>query len=242
MRAVIAFLLLLAILGCRPPALRPHLPPAPTISLHSDVSPYATREGATVTLHPSGLQFSVPENWLEWHLEFGNNLHLTSSELNRVGHGAGEWDDEFARVCNATFPFDRCAAHVGSSGWGEHGFSFGDVQVRVYDLQTPLAAIIENIEQLDLDELGRIIDGAIGMRQGDNDSWRRFVYWYNRFYYDYGATAYVDIRLKEFDERTIAFVFMYTDRDSRGDREQVIADILGSVEMMRGEENDAIRN
>lgn len=41
--------------------------------------------------------------------------------------------------------------------------------------------------------------------------WQRILFTFDRFYHDYGATAYVDLRLHRFDERTIVFVFMYTD-------------------------------
>ena len=50
---------------------------------------------------------------------------------------------------------------------------------------------------------------------------------YDRFYHDYGATAHVDTRLKQFGRETMAFVFMYTDRH---DQERVIADVLDSIE------------
>jgi hypothetical protein len=151
---------------------------------------------------------------------------LTAEQLDRVGNGAGEWDDEYARVCNAIFPFDRCAAHVGEEGWGKEGVSYGDLQVRVYDLESPLEAVEEDIARKSTDDIGQLICGTVQVQKGDEHGWRQTVFSYGRFYYDYGATAYVDIRLKQVDKKTIAFVFMYTDYQQQ---EKVINDILHSL-------------
>ena len=157
---------------------------------------------------------------------------LRQDELDRVGHGAGEWDDEYARVCNAIFPFNRCATHVGEEGWGKEGVGYGDLQVRVYDLESPLKAIEENIDRLSTTELGRLINGTIKVRHGDADGWRQTVLSYGRFYYDYGDTACVDIRLKQVENRTIAFIFMHTDDEWKN---KTVADMLRSFD--RGSSN-----
>ena len=87
------------------------------------------------------------------------------------------------------------------------------MQVRVYDLESPLETIEENIACLSTAEIGRLISGKVRVRHGDQDGWRQTVFSYGRFYYDYGATAYVDVRLKQIDKGTIAFVFMTTDHE-----------------------------
>jgi hypothetical protein len=205
-------------------SLRPQLPRAPAINPHTSKSPFATRDGVTITLQPSGLQFDVPQDWVDWYNEFGNNFHLTGEELDRVGHGAGEWDDEYARVCNAILPFDRCAAHVGGEGWGKAGVSYADLQVRVYDLESPLETIEEGIAGQSTAEIERLIAGHVRVQRHDKDGWRQTVFSYGRFYYDYMDTAYVDIRLKRVEKGTIAFVFMHTSGDYKA-----IADILRTL-------------
>jgi hypothetical protein len=151
---------------------------------------------------------------------------LKAEQLDRVGNGAGEWEDEYARVCNAIFPFDRCAGHVGQAGWGNKGAGYGDLQVRVYDLESPLKTVEEDIARKSTDEIGQLISGTVRVQKGDEHGWRRTVFSYGRFYYDYGATAYVDIRLKQVDRKTIGFVFMYTGYQSQ---DKVINDILHSL-------------
>jgi hypothetical protein len=224
MRHAIILISLFLALGCGPSSRTPQLPPAPPINSHTAKSPFATREGTTIVLQPSGFRFAIAQDWVNWYDQFGNNLHLTAKELDRVGHGAGEWDDEYARVCNAIFPFDRCAAHIGSEGWGKEGVSYTDLQVRVYDLESPLKEIEANMAQKSPAEIGLLIGGFVQVQKGENDGWPQTILSYGRFYYDYGDTAHVDIRLKQFGKKTIAFVFMYTDY-----QEKVITDMLHSV-------------
>jgi hypothetical protein len=231
MRYAILLLLTLAA-GCGAFSRQPQLPPAPTIKPHTANSPFATRQGTTIVLRPSGLQFAVPKDWIDWYDQFGNNLHLTGKELDQVGQGAGEWDDEYARVCNAVLPFDRCAAHVGGEGWGKNAVSYSDLQGRVYDLEEPVKKVEEGIAGQTPDKLGQLIGGSVQVQQSDKDGWRRIVFTYGRFYHDYGATAHVDIRLKQVAGHVIAFVFMYTDYQSH---ERTIADMLESVETSKKE-------
>lgn len=177
-------------------------------------------------LHPSGLQFDVPKTWVDRYSESGNNLHLTGKELDEVGHGAREWDDEYARVCNAVLPFDRCAAHVGGEGWGEAATSYGDLQVRVYDLEVPVKKVEDGIVGHNSDKIGQLIGGSVQIQRSNNDGWHQIIFSYGRIYYDYGETAHVDIRLTQIDAQSVAFVFMYTDYRSQ---ERTIADMLQSL-------------
>src|SRR5690606_35914401 len=38
--------------------------------------PSSTRDGTTVAMVGGGPRFEIPAAWLEWHEQFGNNLHL----------------------------------------------------------------------------------------------------------------------------------------------------------------------
>ena len=51
---------------------------------------------------------------------------------------------------------------------------------------------------------------------------------YARHHFDYEATAYFDVRIRQFGSRRLVFVFMYTDR--LGDPGP-IAGILGSIKL-----------
>ncbi len=197
--------------------------PQGTTSEQGDVSrPFASRDRAAITLHPSKLNFKIPAVWVNWYNEHKNNLYLARAELEPIRQPErDEWDVEFARICNAALPFDRCAAHVGSEGWGNEGRFFNDFQVRVYDLPDS----IKDVE-------ARIVKQAPAeacshdMRVGTHGSWRRILVSYERFHFDYGTTAHIDFRLRSFGARTLAFAFMYTDAHTTFED---VAEIMDSV-------------
>jgi hypothetical protein len=60
--------------------------------------PNATLEGRTILLHPSEATFLIPQDWVEWHDLYRNNLHLSHKQLDGVALGAGNWHTEFANV------------------------------------------------------------------------------------------------------------------------------------------------
>lgn len=186
--------------------------------------PSATRTGTTIILAPSGASFSIPADWVEWHDQFRNNFHLTHEQLDAVEHVQGEWDTEYAGICNAIFPFDRCCAHVGREGWGRDSVSFADLQLRVYELPDDVAAIRARIENEGSREVEAITGAPVDLQHDETGLWTRSVFTYDRFYIDYGATAHVEIRVRRFEDRTIAFVFMYTDYQSQADLIESILD------------------
>jgi hypothetical protein len=160
---------------------------------------------------------------VDWHLKFGNNFHLTHKQLDAVAKGAGEWDTEYASVCNAALPFDRCAAHVGGEGWGK-AVSFADLQVRVYDLAEAPAAVEERIKREGVADIERF-SGRLPALEGETDGpWRRTRLSYEVFYGDYGGTAHVDFRVGRCGDRTFVFVFMYADYNPKQKTIKVILD------------------
>ena len=71
---------------------------------------YATRVGDIVTLHPVPVSFRMPREWLDWEMQFHNNVHLSRTELSTVEHGKWEWNTEYAAVVNSALAFEDCAA------------------------------------------------------------------------------------------------------------------------------------
>lgn len=105
---VIAFVLLMFSFGCQQ-----------QLRQQASGARYASRQDRTIILHPSGAHFDIPPRWIDWFMEFHNNLHLTRSELARAQKGEGEWDTEYAAVVNSLLPFDSCLAHLGGEGWAK---------------------------------------------------------------------------------------------------------------------------
>jgi RNA polymerase sigma factor (sigma-70 family) len=171
---------------------------------------FATRKGNTVTLHPETATFRLTDAMVNWFTSFKNNLHLSRAELTKVENGTGNWDTEYGLVCNAALPFARCCAHVGDEGWGKDAVSYGDLQVRVYVLDQPLDRVQRQIEERAAAKVKETTKQAAKMSKDDDASWKQRKFSYERWYRDYGATAYVDFRARPFDGHTVVFAFMYT--------------------------------
>lgn len=214
---------------------RPPLPPAKVIQrepwfTQEDASkrPFASRAGTTITLLPSKVSFQVPESWLEWHDQFGNNFHLARNQIDAIARGDGDWDTEFASVCNATLPFDRCSAHVGSEGWGGQSVAFSDLQVRVYELDETVEAVERRITAKGTADIKRFSGRTPAMKQTLDVPWRQTVLSFRCSYGDYGGTAHVDFRLRKLERSTCVFVFMYTNYQAQ---EPDVASILNSFKL-----------
>jgi hypothetical protein len=147
---------------------------------------------------------------MTWFAGFKNNLHLTREELAKVETGAGDWDTEYGLVCNAVLPFSRCCAHVGEDGWGKESVSYADLQVRIYVLEQNLDELKKRIEERGAARVKEITHKAPKITTDASAPWKRWNLAYERWYQDYGATANVDFRARQFDGHTVVFVFLYT--------------------------------
>jgi hypothetical protein len=185
-------------------------------------APFCSRVDATVTLHPRGFTFRVPSDWVRWHSLNQNNMHLSREQLATVEKPEqDEWDSEFARACNAALPFNRCAAHIGSEGWGPEARFYSDLQLRIYDL----ADAPEDLEERIVRAASLVVRPERVLRE-DDGAWRRILIAYTRLHFDYEATAYLDFRLKRVLHQRLIFVFMYTDAL---ERPEAIPEILSSL-------------
>lgn len=167
--------------------------------------PSSTRKGTLVTTVGPGPGFALPQAFVDWHSEFGNNLHLTRAELQAVRFGIGEWDAEYAEVLADVLDFDRCAAHVGGEGWGAEAGSYGDLQVRVYVIGEAPAEFVARVETTTWGKIEptlEIVEGA---------PWTRVVLNYYNLYGDYGGDAFVDLRLRRFAGATVVLAGMHAD-------------------------------
>ena len=189
------------------------------------VRPSAVRDGALIKLLPSGATLKVPSDWVEWNRKFGNNFHLTHQQLDAVAMGAGDWDTEYASVCNAVLPFDGCAAHLGDDGWGEKGVSYADLQVRVYQLDDAPETVERWIETDGKADIWRFSRASPVLERDGKSLWRRTMLSFWVSYGDYGGKANVDFRARRFGDQTFVFVFMYSDFQSQ---DEAITGILES--------------
>ena len=158
-----------------------------------------------------------------WYSRYGNNMHFSRQQLKSVELPKNdEWDTEFARACNGSLPFDRCASHLGSEGWGDDARFYNDLQVRVYDLLDDL----RDVEKRLVKNTSSVVKSD-RVQVENNGAWRRVLIVYNRQHFDYNATAYIDFRFRRVRGRVILFVFMYT---SGLENDGAIRSILNSLE------------
>jgi hypothetical protein len=170
-----------------------------------------------------GVEFQLPDKWLDWFREFGDNIHLTHSELESVARGEGEWDAGYASVCNAVLPFERCVAHVGDSGWGASGVSYVGLQMRVYQVPYSPGDTLRRVKEVGAADIKRFSGTepeieTIHRAHGWSTSALRYPNWCG----DYGGIANVDFRVADFDGQTVIVVFMYTSQSRLLDTRDII--------------------
>ncbi len=184
--------------------------------------PWATRAGATITVHPSGASFAVPPAWVKSHEEQGNHFHLRHAELDRAERGHSEWQVTLAAVANDALPFRACAAHVGGGKWSPYGS--GGLQVRLYELAEPAEAIERRVGAA-FAGVRSDQDVPRGLERDAGGPWRRTAVSFFRWHFDYGAIGHVDCRVRRCGERTYVFAFLYTGREAQ---QETVEGILAS--------------
>jgi hypothetical protein len=184
------------------------------------VEPYSTRDGPIVTLHPSGISFRVPQQWLEWNDQFHNNFHLSRDELQKVKNASGEWDTEYADVVNSALAFEDCAAHVGGEGWGKEGSSVADVQMRAYVTALREGEVLSRIHGPALSTAHQVayispsskllgeLAPSVEMKEQTESSWKEIVLQHPLWFGDYGGTARIRFYITSIRRNTLVLVFM----------------------------------
>lgn len=188
---------------------------------------YAKLLDHTVELQPSKAAFAIPQRWIDlYHNEHLTNLHLDREQLEKVRYaGNAEWDSVYAKIVDAVVPFDNCAFHGGSDGWGNKSSLYTDLQMRVYVGEWPVADIYRTVEVKAVAVAKAICKDSTSqppvasgpeellkdsLRRDRIGDWDRLRVALPLFYYDYGGIANVDFYVRSFGHDTVVFVFMYS--------------------------------
>lgn len=175
---------------------------------------FSDRQETTITIHPGGAMFMIPDAWLTSFQSYHNNLNLTREELAKVKDGMGEWDTQYGGIANAILPFDRCAFHGGGEGWGSNGATFGDLQMRVYVGDWSLPAISDRVSSAGLSLVKRLPNLARrsepAYQKRTAGPWQVDSLTFSMVFIDYGATAMMDYYSQKRQDSTLTLVFMYT--------------------------------
>lgn len=213
------FLILALILGCgRSEREFDSTPPWKSDTAHGAPF-YAELEGEVIVLLPVRATLSVPEQWITRHLEGEATLHLSRRAIDLTAEQEGAFNKEYMSICNALFPIDRCALHAGDSK------SFQSPQIRVYVLDQSVEDVEKLIARKAAQEVTRITGHDPEVRSSATDDWRQYAVSFFRFQVDFGRTATIDVRFREYNSKTVAFVCMY---DDDATHEETIARILAS--------------
>ncbi len=191
------------------------------VDILDPIAGIAARSGEDeVQIRPTGLTFSIPDDWLRWNSQHGNNIHLSRLDLAAVRDATGGWDREYAIFLNAALPFDACVAHLGAEGWGEHSASSGDLQLRVYLFGDHPDTVRDALTKTAEKRPGDLFKITGGDQNGNSFAVDTSVYrglprvkisW-NTSQGDSGGGALVDARLMDLGNKTAVFCFMYKEK------------------------------
>ncbi len=183
-------------------------------------SPYSTIDVNKITIKPFEASFDIPEKWLEYTRE--KNIFLNCSEMDKIDFEYGiNFNEEDGQVMDAVIPFEYCAAHFGSKGWGISNVDH--LQGRVYVTNLTVDEVSKKIEKDGLNKATRIFERASLKNSSKYNDWQ------------YKSLDILDapthaLNNKEicfyyraFNNRTVVFTFLY-----KGGYENEINFILNS--------------
>lgn len=192
--------------------------------------PTAELKGRAIHLGSVDATFDIPEEWISWHEEFHNNIHLSPTEIARVRSASGEWDKEYSQIANSIIPFEKCILHAGGDGWGENAASYQDVQMRVYLLDESPAQVVERLTKIGPTDAMKFSD-KVSLARSKHNNWLRTILSYPLWYGDYGGTAHIDVFATKCAAKTVVLVFMYCDNPGAPARQ--VQDIVQSFKCKR---------
>jgi len=193
-------------------------------------APSATIMDARVRLLPSDATFRVPDHVRTGPQTKQFSVYTTPADLARITRTPGnEWDGPYNAIANAAVPPDACVIHIGTEPFGSAGGSSGDLQFRVCVADGPARPILDRILNAGLrqaKDVDRSTD-ATATLPGSAAPWTLARIAYSMRRADYSAPARLDFYAREFDQKTVVFVFMYSPT-AVSQWEPAIAQILAS--------------
>jgi len=181
---------------------------------------FATRQGMSISIQPSGASFEIPIDWA---------ARTQVAELKEVRRWDGEWKTEYTKVVNAALPFSHCSVQAGHWDWRVSTFS--GVTVRGYVLNRRAGDIQEQISAKGLRAAQALPHSTIqngSLTETDTEQWHRSLIKYDAWYYDYGGRANVDFYVTERNGTAIVLVFMYVEMDDATETMATVQQILKS--------------
>jgi hypothetical protein len=186
---------------------------------------FSSFDGAKVRLFPSKISFAIPRDWLEMSSTGGRNVYVSPADLESVSIGANLLSKEYASICNAVFPYDRCATSAGRWKWDYHF----EIHLRVYDIAGEQNEVMEKIESKAPKEMVRVTGMQALATKLPRGDWNRILItgsWRNDE--DPPGPLYFDCYARPHAKHTIIFALMYM--GSTDSNAGIIDEILRSTD------------
>lgn len=174
-------------------------------------SPTASLVGNKVTVEPYGATFEFPLAWLseeEKHrnpVGYRENLYISWKELDQM-HVINGDNAADAQIMNAILPFELCAVHVGSKGWGN--YLTNDLYARMYVLDGSVNDFEKLLETRGLQRAQAVYKTA-KLKTVQNQHWRGRVM--SVFKAEGHTLLFKDLSFyyQGFENKTVVFVFIH---------------------------------
>lgn len=173
-------------------------------------SPYSELQGRTVRTQPYRASFDIPSAWLEPIPVSGEptkSLFLSEQDLSELYSISGG-DAEDAELIDKILPFEECAAHFGSRGWGNH--LWNDLQGRVYISESKPEEIGATIETVGLKKAQSLFEEA-SIKSEPHGKWTRHTFDIVDAPTHFILGKNLDFFVRPHGTKTVVFVFLHAD-------------------------------
>lgn len=188
-------------------------------------SPTASLELNKVTIEPYGASFEFPLAWLseeEKHrnpVGYRENLYISWKDLEKM-HAINGDNEADAQIMNAILPFEFCAVHVGSKGWGN--YLTNDLYARMYVVDGSADDFEKLLETRGL-ERARSVYKKADLKGIQEQKWRGRVMRVLEIGEHTLLSKDLSFYYQGFENKTVVFVFIH-----QSGWAETISDILSS--------------
>jgi len=160
---------------------------------------------------PHGASFEIPTEWLSEDARTKNpvgpreNLYISWEQLDQLPKINGDNAPD-AAIMDSVLPFELCAVHVGSKGWGNYLTS--DLQARIYVIDQNPIGLRDSLEKQALAR-ARSVYKTAGLKTKQHGAWEGRVM---SVFEAEGHTLLfkdIDFYYRAFDEKTVVFIFVH---------------------------------
>lgn len=174
-------------------------------------SPVATLDGTTVKIMPYGASFEIPVEWFsEVEKErnpvgYRENLYISWEALDQLYKINGDNAPD-AEIMDSVLPFELCAVHVGSKGWGNYLST--DLYARLYVVDGGADDFEKALETLGL-ERARGVYNKADLKPTQNQKWKGRVMSILELGEHTLLFKDLDFYYQSFGDKTVVFVFIH---------------------------------